>query len=596
VTAPTGSGDGNAHEFDIVVIGSGAAGLVAAVKAALDGLSVIVIEKTQYYGGTTAVSGGVAWVPNNMYLEQLSANWYLPRVGLADSEEKGRAYLDMAVGDRVPQARRDAYVREAHRMIRELHDRADVHWRHLPWPDYYAEGLGGNSYGRGLESEVFDARRLGADRAALRPPVTSFALPLPATTKEALGLSWGFAGVRGPISAAAILARAARAKVSGAEFVTNGQAMIGQLRLALKNLDVPLWLSAPLTDVVTEDGADGPRVVGARIRRNGEEVTVGARRGLVLATGSFGRSQEMRDRYLPKPSRADWSLVPDDGDGQVGDGHNIGLQLGAAVDLMDKAWGFPCVMLPLTGPTLEPAFALFERNKPGATVVNGAGERYFDDGMSYEDMWNKMYAEDSEEATTVPSWLIFDQRAKNKYAFFGTPPRVPFPKAWLQGGHILRDDTIEGLAGKMNVPAESLRATVERYNGFGRAGRDDDFHKGETALTRFLGDSRSPHPNLGPIERKPFYAAPLVPSELSTKGGLLVNEHSQVLRSDDSIIDGLYATGNCSASVMGSIYPGPGGTIGPAMVSGWIAAKHLLGVQPPDSEPTGARPREGAVT
>lgn len=563
--------------FDVVVIGSGAAGLTAAVKAALEGLSVVVIEKTQYYGGSTAVSGGVAWVPKNMYMEKLSTNWYLPKVGLADSEEKACQYLDTAVGDRVPKLRRDTYVREAHRMIRELHDRADVRWRYLPWPDYYSETMGGNPYGRGIESEVMDGRKLGAELPKLRPQIAAFALPVTATCKEALGLSWGFAGLRGPFCAATILARAVKSLLTGAKPLATGQGLVGQLRLALMQHDVSLWLSTPLLDLVTENAADSkPRVVGVKVEREGRTLVVRARRGVILATGGFARSQEMRERYLPKPTSSEWTLVPEEGGGQLGDGINIGLKLGAALDLTDKCWGFPCIMVPAKdGKGMQPLFAFFERFKPGSTVVNWAGKRYYNDSMTYEDMVNTMYAKDSPEAKTVPSWVVFDQRAKNKYAFFNVPPRIPFPKSWLEGGYVLRAPTLEKLAELMSVPSDNLKATIERYNGFARAGVDEDFHKGETALARFLGDPSAPHTNLGPIETAPFYAAQLVPSNLGTKGGLLVNENYQVLREDGSTIAGLFAAGNCSASVMGSIYPGPGGTIGPAMVSGYVAAKYL---------------------
>ncbi len=566
---------GSETTYDVVVVGSGAAGLTTALTAALEGLSVVVIEKGKRFGGTTAVSGGVVWMPNSHYLERLSPNYYLAGVGLADSLEKGRAYLEATVGDRVPFERREAYLVEGPRMLREFEQRTRwLRWSHWPFPDYYAEAPGGSSIGRALEPRNVDGHLLGEELERLRRLAPAFeAKGLTITPKDGFGLTSGYRAWRGPVSAARVAGRFVRSRVRREKTLAGGQALVARLRLATLELGVPMRLQTGMTALLTEETAAGERVVGLRAESGGEELLYRARRGVVLASGGFARSQEMRERYLPQPTSTEWTVVPRQG--QDGDGINAGLALGAALELTDRAWGFQTVLLPYGDSPPAPHMALFERAKPGAIIVNSAARRYADESMPYEELWNRMYEANGEAAETIPSWLIFDQRVKNNYPMFGVAPRLPFPRSWIADGHIKKADSLAALAGLAGLPADALAETVRRHNEMAERGEDLDFGRGTTAFARFLGDPMAKHPNLRAIDRAPYYAVRLYPGDLGTKGGLAVDERSRVLREDGSAIDGLFACGNCSASVMGTIYPGPGGTIGPAMTFGYVAGKAL---------------------
>jgi 3-oxosteroid 1-dehydrogenase len=582
------------RSYDVIVVGTGAAGLTAAVTASLRGLSVLVIEKGRYFGGTTAFSGAVVWMPANHILQRLSMGWPLPKVGLADTAEKGKQYLMALVGPTVKEERIDAYLREGPKMLRELEERVNLRWIHWSFPDYFSELPGGISYGRSIEPDIFDGRLLGEELANLRPQSPAFGIKgLTMTGMEGIGMSFGLADIRGPWSAAKVVGRSLRARITGAKPLANGQSLLAQLRHALIQRDVPMWLSTPMTGLLTEGDGDDRRVVGVRAQRDGEEIEIQASRGVVLATGGFARSQAMRERFLPKPTDANWSLVPEDG--QDGDGLTVAEDIGAALELTDKTWGFPTVILPDRQGKMQPRMALFERMKPGAIVVNGAGKRYFDEGMSYEETWKTMYALDTPEARTIPSWMIFDGRAKRRYTFFGMPPAVPFPRWWMGDMRIQKARSVAELAAKVGVPADVLEATVQRYNELARKGHDDDFGRGDTAFGRYFGDGSSPHPNLGPLEQGPYYAVPIWPGDLSTKGGVDINEDGQALRPDGSPIPGLFAAGNTSHSVMGDTYPGGGGTIGPAMTIAYIAANKIA-ESPPDAPPAPSRNGAEAAT
>ncbi|MEU0399692.1 FAD-dependent oxidoreductase [Streptomyces sp. NPDC006197] len=544
------------HTYDVVVVGSGAAGMAAAITARLRGLTALVVEKTDVYGGSTALSGGAIWVPNNFHLDA---------AGLGDTPEKARAYLDATVGDRVPAERKDAYVTHGPRMIREFHDRTAVRFVYTPgYSDYYPERLGGYPQGRSVEPQIFDFGKLGPEQRATmrRAGLPTYGLTI--TSKDfrqlnMVGRTW--AGRR---TAVKVGARAVGAKLTGKEPLSLGEALIARMRHSLDTLGADLWLSAPLTGLVEEDG----RVTGVRVTRDGRELTVRATGGVVLASGGFSHDQRLREKHLPAPTSTEWSCAAD---GQTGDALEPAVALGAATDLMDRVWGAPSVV----PPEGKPFFLVADRGIPGMVIVDAAGERYANEAAPYHEFVDAMYANDRPGATTVPSWLILDATAKARYVFMGLFPGQAFPKPWLESGFVKKAATVEELADRIGVAPERLRATVDRFNGFARAGRDEDFHRGDSVYDRYYGDPTLPNPNLAPLEKGPYFAIPVHPGDIGTKGGLVTDATARVLREDGTPIDGLYASGNVSSAVMGETYPGPGATIGPAMTFSWLAADHI---------------------
>ncbi|MER5204256.1 FAD-dependent oxidoreductase [Streptomyces sp. NPDC002825] len=544
------------HTYDVVVVGSGAAGMAAAITARLRGLTALVLEKTDVYGGSTALSGGAIWVPDNFHLDE---------AGLGDTPEKARAYLDATVGDRVTAERKDAYVTHGPRMVREFHDRTDVRFVYTPgYSDYYPERLGGYPQGRSVEPQIFDFRKLGPEQRATmrRAGLPTYGLTI--TSKDfrqlnMVGRTW--AGRR---TALKVGAQAVKARLSGQELLSLGEALIARMRHSLDALGAELWLSAPLTGLVEEDG----RVTGVRITRDGRELTVRAQGGVVLASGGFSHDQRLREKHLPAPTSTAWSSAAE---GQTGDALEPAVALGAATDLMDKVWGAPSVV----PPEGKPFFLVADRGIPGMVIVDQAGERYANEAAPYHEFVDAMYAHDGPGASTVPSWLILDATAKARYIFMGLFPGQAFPKPWLESGFVKKAPTVEELAARIDVAPERLRATVDRFNGFALAGRDEDFHRGESVYDRYYGDPTLPHPNLAPLDKGPYYAIPVHPGDIGTKGGLLTDATARVLREDGSAIDGLYASGNVSSAVMGETYPGPGATIGPAMTFSWLAVDHI---------------------
>ncbi|GGY09653.1 FAD-dependent oxidoreductase [Streptomyces tanashiensis] len=544
------------HTYDVVVVGSGAAGMAAAITARLRGLTALVVEKTEAYGGSTALSGGAIWVPDNFHLDE---------AGLGDTPEKARAYLDATVGDRVPAARKDAYVTHGPQMVRELHDRTDVRFVYTPgYSDYYPERLGGYPQGRSVEPQVFDFRKLGPEQRATmrRAGLPTYGLTI--TSKDfrqlnMVGRTW--AGRR---TAVKVGAQAVKARLSGQEPLSLGEALIARMRHSLDTLGGELWLSAPLTGLVEEGG----RVTGVRVTRDGRELTIRANGGVVLASGGFSHDQRLREKHLPAPTSTEWSSAAE---GQTGDALEPAVALGAATDLMDRVWGAPSVV----PPDGKPFFLVADRGIPGMVIVNQAGERYANEAAPYHEFVDAMYANDRPGASTVPSWLILDATAKARYIFMGLFPGRAFPKPWLESGFVKKAATVEELAAHIEAAPQRLRATVDRFNGFARAGRDEDFHRGESVYDRYYGDPTLPQPNLAPLEKGPFYAVPVHPGDIGTKGGLVTDATARVLREDGSVIDGLYASGNVSSAVMGETYPGPGATIGPAMTFSWLAVDDI---------------------
>ncbi|MFF4284417.1 FAD-dependent oxidoreductase [Streptomyces sp. NPDC001633] len=544
------------HTYDVVVVGSGAAGMAAALTARLRGLTALVVEKTDVYGGTTALSGGAVWVPNNFHLDA---------AGLGDTPEKARAYLDATVGDRVPADRKDAYLEHGPRMVREFHDRTAVKFAYTPgYSDYYPERLGGCPQGRSIEPRIFDLKKLPPEQRATlrRAGLPTYGLTITSQDFRHLnmvGRTW--AGKR---TSAKVGARAVKALLTGQRLLALGEALIARMRHSLDLLGGDLWLSAPLTGLVAENG----RITGVRVTLGNRELAVRATGGVVLASGGFSHHQQLREKYLPAPTSTRWSAAAE---GQTGDALELGLAAGAAVDLMDRVWGAPSVV----PPEGKPFFLVADRGVPGMVIVNSAGERYANEAAPYHEFVDAMYAADRPEATSVPSWLILDATSKARYLFMGLFPGQPFPRPWVASGFVKKAGSVEELATRIGVAPERLRATVDCFNGFARAGRDEDFHRGDSVYDRYYGDPTLPNPNLAPLDKGPYYAIPVHPGDIGTKGGLVTDATARVLREDGTVIKGLYASGNVSSAVMGETYPGPGATIGPAMTFGWLAAHHI---------------------
>lgn len=550
------------HSVDIAIVGSGAGGMTAALAAHEAGLSALVIEKTRYYGGSTARSGGGIWIP---------CNHLMRAAGVADSFDEARTYLQGTVGERSPLASREMFLSQSVKMIQWLDRKSDLQCSYMQgYADYYPELPGGKVQGRALEPRLFDGNALGADLARLRPPVIPIPAGLTFTAGEYKQLGLVMRTWQGRGTALRIGLRLLGARLTGRKMLMMGQALIGRLRLSLKKRGIPVWLDAPMKELIVEGG----RITGVRVEKDGQPVEVIARKGVILAAGCFAHNLDMRLKYQKQPVTTRWTVASE---GNTGDGILAGQRVGAAVDLMDEAWWGPSSLPPDTAPF----FHVAERGFPGLIMVNQKGRRFTNESASYVEVVQAMYRLHTDDDPHIPCWFVFDQRYRNHYVFSSLFPRQPVPKEMLDSGYVRKAGTIAELAGQLGMDATTLEATVTRFNGHARAGVDPDFGRGDSAYNRYFGDpTNKPHPNLAPIDQAPFYAVQVVAGDLGTKGGLVTDEYARVRREDGSLIEGLYCVGNNSASVMGTTYPGPGCTIGPAMTFGYVAARHAAGIDP----------------
>ncbi|MFT4027141.1 MAG: FAD-dependent oxidoreductase [Novosphingobium sp.] len=549
--------------FDWVVVGSGAGSMSSALLMRQAGKSVVILEKTQYVGGTTAKSGGVMWIPNNRFIKAVEPD---------ESPEKAIAYLDAICED--PNApgtsheKRLAYVNEAPKMLDfiigqgvEMERAAEY------WPDYYDEAPGGCKTTRCVTAKWFNLKELGPWEKKVRPGFSPFPVKLDDGMKTAFR-------EKSPELAKLyrqIVIRTIIGKLTFKNYTTAGAALQGRMLKASLAAGVDIRTETPVKELIVEDGPNGEkRVVGVVAERNGKAVRIGANLGVLVNAGGFAQNQAMRDKYMPG-TRAAWSNTPE---GDTGDMHRELERIGGVLAQMDQMVGYQTTPAPgFDKDYVKPAGQSLT-GRPGAILVDAAGKRYMNEAGSYE-----LFCETMLKHGSPKNWAILDDRYAKEYDVAGKRVGKKVPAGWIESGYLKKADTIEELAVQIGVEPTVLRETVDRWNAFVDKGVDEDFHRGDREYDKWLGDPFvGPNPSLRRIDQGPFYSVEMIPGDVSTYGGVIIDANARVLKADGSPIPGLYACGVTTASIMGGVYPGAGASVGPSMTFGYIAAKHAAGV------------------
>lgn len=554
-------------EYDFVIVGSGGGSMVAALYAKMAGLSPVILEKRDKIGGSTGFSGGVWWVPNNHVIK---------RHGVEDSKELARRYFAATVdfvGKGTTPARREAFLDEAPAMIRFLEEQGMSFEYPDGWSDYYDDRDGGQPRGRSLTAEPFDLRNLGPWQDSLSRYAPFDGVPFPSLPLIKMLM------FKRVFYAKVIMARLAFAiaknRLLGRRIVAHGGAIQGRmLEMTLKR-SIPLFGGFAADQLIEEEG----RIVAVSGLFRGARTTVRSRYGLLMNVGGFARSHAMRQKYQRHPTSASWTNA---NPGDTGEMIEEMMRHGADTENLDMAVWVPTSLNPdgslpagATGKdgTPYPFMHVGEVAVPHYMWVDKRGNRFVNEASSYVELGEAMYRNDA-----VPAFAVFDDRAMHNYAYGSLMPGMKPVKQWLESGFLVKADTIEELARKAGINPAGLIAQVARYNRFAETGVDEEFHKGERQYDIFRGDpTHKPNPCVGAIAKAPFYATRIFPGDVGTFGGVVTDERARVLRADGSIIEGLYATGNCTSSVMGRSYPGPGASISPAFTFGYIAAKDVVG-------------------
>lgn len=553
---------------DLLVVGSGAGALVAAVRAAQHGAEVLVVEKGALWGGTSATSGGGIWIPGS----HIAA-----RDGQVDDLDEAYGYVRALTAPNVADEQVRSYVTNAARMLEWAEAKVGVGYAALPYPDYYPEVAGSREgyrthlpldfHAREMDRAAFDTMQRASPAASLWGKINWNIIE----THTVLFRPKGWIKTVGKVLAGYYLDIGQRMRSPRDRRLTLGVSLLGRLRNALDATGTPLWLKSPLTSLIEEGG----RIVGAVVRHDGKDVRVGVRKAVILGAGGFERNPVLRRQHLtagnPAPE-ASGSQANNTGDMLIEAERH-----GAATRNLDSAWWAPVFRFPGEE---RSRLSTIERALPHSLIVDGTGRRYANEALSYHRFGEVMIAAKAAGTPTDPSWIIFDSRYRSAYPMGPVIPGIP---DWALSGEVksvlAKADSIEALAAKIKVPAATLAETVERFNAFALAGKDEDFGRGDAAYDRLYGDPRhGSNSTLGAVDKAPFYAVPLYLGDIGTNGGIVTDGRARVLRDDGSTIPGLYAVGNCAASVMGYSYPGAGATLGPAMTFGYLAAADAMGI------------------
>ncbi|WP_342739087.1 FAD-dependent oxidoreductase [Bradyrhizobium sp. B117] len=556
------------YECDVLVAGSGCSGMSAAITARYRGLDVLIVEKEPRFGGTTARSGGWLWIPGTSLAKAY---------GIAETAEQARTYLRHEAGNNFDAARVDAFLSAGPEAVDFFTTKTALRFdMPLVFPDYHAEAPGGAQGGRSMVTRPFDGRELGDSIKAL-------GMPLPELTVFGMMLGSGkeiihFMRVTKSLTSAVYVAkRLSRHLMDVMRYgrgmtLTNGNALAGRLAKSAQDLKIPMWLSSPVRELTVENGA----VTGAIVSREGRDVRVRARQGVVLACGGFPHDVERRKKMFQHAPTGVEHFSPGP-TGNTGDGLRLAESAGGRVeDRLPNAAAWVPVSLTTRKDGSKGVMPHFiDRAKPGVIAVMRDGKRFANEGNSYHDFVQAMIkaAKPGEE---IAAYLVCDHPTLRKYGLGCVPP-FPMPLGHhLDTGYLMRGDTLEALAAKAGIDAKAFTETVRQFNATAPLGHDAAFGKGSKAYNRYQGDAlHGPNPCVAPIENGPFYAIRMVIGDLGTYAGIVTDENARALDAEGRVIPGLYAAGNDMASIMGGNYPGAGITLGPALTFGYIAGRHL---------------------
>ncbi len=530
-------------ETDVIVLGSGGAALTTAILASDQGADVVILEKSNQIGGTTAFSGGIPWIPNNRYMKEL---------GLEDSADDAKTYLTRLTDGKEPDpALIDVFIENGSKAIDYLHENTPVRFK-VPkgYGDYYANLPGGVNEGRSLDPKPFSLNELGdwaekVRRHPIFPPLT---------------LEEGGASDPKDIDFTIVVSRMEE------NVTTMGRALAGSLFKGVLDRDVKTLLGTPGKELVMDDSG---AVIGVRAEKDGEDYFIGAKKGVMIATGGFEWNKELVGSFLKGQITHPQTPAYNEGDGLI-----MAMEAGAALGNMSEAWWSPAFV----DPTIEYEDRVYNqidsvsRTKANSIIVNKHGNRFANEGSTYMDFPKAFYTYDQNtqsQPNEGPVWMIFDQQLKDRELIVTMAPGEDAPD-WVP-----QADNLKELADKISIDAVQLEATVKRFNEHAANLEDPDFNRGSLYFEQFASGFKGKAANIGPIEKGPFYALPIYAGSLGTNGGPRINEHGQVISLRGEVIPGLYAAGNAAMGILGGAYPGAGGTIGPALTFGYLAGMHL---------------------